>query len=284
MGTQRGIALIQVLLISTIIGVLMLQLGLTARSQVQRAQALQDRMEVDLKARSVEAAITYTLLTEPLVAKPESGNPYASRWNFHGDWFEVEGVELRIQDQSGLYPTPLYGVGEFAQVFEGLGVAPARAARLAEEFAEFQGIGRGATDGLPEATAFPLQRLEDLKRLPAMDAGLFARVRPLLTLYPTPGFNPLTAPDELLAPRLSASERTALAELRNRNALDAQSLYDVTGLQADENLVMAPGPALDVEIRINGETAMARRRVVMLVRPYQNEAVAIWQRLEGSNS
>ena len=90
MRRDQGIALIQVLLVTGIIALLMLQMGLTAREQVARAQALVDRAEVQLAAQSRESALLYTLLTELLVRVPDSEIPYVAAWNFHGEPFTVE--------------------------------------------------------------------------------------------------------------------------------------------------------------------------------------------------
>ena len=127
MRRERGIALIQVLLVTGIIALLMLQMGLTAREQVARAQALADRAEVQLAAQSRESALLYTLLTEQLVRVPDSENPYVAAWNFHGEPFTVDGITFSIQDESGRMRVPLLDSRDFESMLHSLGVEPDRA-------------------------------------------------------------------------------------------------------------------------------------------------------------
>ena len=286
MNRQRGIALIQVLLISGIIGLLMLQMGLTAREQVARAQALADRAELQLAAQSRESALLYSLLTEPLVQDPKSDNPYAVAWNFRGVPFAVDGITFTIQDESGLLRVPDQGGADFEQLLQGLEVAPDRARRLTRELLEMQGSQvqtrtLGEADGSALAQGgglFPLQDIGQLRLLPSMDTALFARLRPLLTLYPTPGFNPTTARQELLAARLTGSQARGLADAGTDGEVDALTLWKLTGTQADETTVLAPGPGLTVRLEMELRQAHTTRTTTFMVRPYQAEAVAVWQR------
>jgi general secretion pathway protein K len=227
MKHQRGTALILVLMITFILGLLMLQMSLTAREQVARAQLLADRAEAELRAGSREVALTFTLLTEPWAGSVAADNPYAAAWNFRGQPFTVDGITYRMQDVSGLLAVPLYGAQAFVDLLVALGVEPPRATRLGQQLIALQGaptglprLGDFASAATAAATrpdgwpAFPLQSLEELRGLKDMDAALFARLEPLLTLYPTQGFNPLTAPAELLAARLPPSELQGVLEMR----------------------------------------------------------------------
>ena len=283
---QRGIALIQVLLITGIIGLLMLQMGLTAREQVARAQALADRAELHLAAQSRESALLFSLLTEPLAQDPASDNPYVAAWNFHGVPFVVDGITFTIQDESGRMRVPDQDGADFEQLLLGLEVAPDRARRLTRELMELQGSQvqtRALGEADPAAASpggglYPLQDLSQLRLLPGLDPALFARLRPLLTLYPTPGFNPTTAPRELLAAQLTASQSRGLADARADRAVDALTLWKLTGSQADETTVLAPGPGLTVRLEMGLRQAHTTRTTTFMVRPYEAEAVAVWQR------
>ena len=286
MNRERGIALIQVLLIAGIIGLLMMQLGLTAREQVARAKRLDDRATLELAALSRETALIYTLLTEPWVADPGSANPYAAAWNFSGQPFTVDDVTFTLQDESGRLRVPLYGFSEFAKILAGLGVDRDRAWRLGAQLMELQGasaglapLGRDPGGGSSEpGRGYPLQDLAELKLLPDMSEDLYLRLRPLLTLYPTPGFNPMTAPPELLRAQLSDSQLRGLTDARGAGELDMLTWMKITGVQPDEMTVFSPGPALDVSFRIERGDSRIEWRSTIIVRPYQSVPVALWQR------
>jgi type II secretory pathway component PulK len=274
------------LLISGIIGLLMLQMGLTARQQVANAQALADRAELQLAAQSRESALLYTLLTEPLIQVAESKNPYVAAWNFRGEPFTVDGVTFSIQDESGRLRVPLYGADEFTRLLAGLGVDESRAHRLGAQLMQLQGIiprlrtlgiDTGAAERAP-AGRHPLQEMNELRLLPDMDEALFSRLRPLMTLYPTPGFNPLTAPQALIQAQLSESQAAGVRDARAVGQLDSLALWKLTGIQPDEVTVVSPGPGLTIQLDLEVAGKKVRRATTFIVRPYQSDALAVWQR------
>ena len=298
MATRReqGIALIQVLLMTGIIALLMLQMGLTARDQVARAQALSDRAALQLAAQSRESAMVYSLLTEPLAQAPGSENPYAAAWNFQGVPFTVDGITFSIQDESGRMRVPNLPGNEFEQLLLSQDVEPTRARRLNQELMAMQGVTAplkelgttpAAQDG-GEAPAmppglYPLQDLGQLKLLPGMDPELYWRLRPLLTLYPTPGFNPTTAPPALLNAQMTTSQVKGVKDARDSGGLDSQALWKLTGMMADENTVLAPGPALTVRLEMDAGQARVLRTTTFIVRPYASEPLAVWQQVRGED-
>jgi len=273
---------------------LMLQMSLTAREQVARAQLLADRAEAELRAESREVALAFTLLTEPWAGPTAADDPYAAAWNFRGQPFTVDGITYRMQDVCGLLVVPLSGVNDFVNLLVSLGVEPPRATRLGEELMELQrapaGLPRPGV--LPAPTAadtdavvaqgawpgFPVQSLEELRGLKDMDDALFARLEPLLTLYQTQGFNPLTAPPELLAARLHGSQLQGVLEMRSAGTLNDLSLAQVTGIGADDLTTLYPGPAFRIELTLAYRGMTVRRNTTVIVRPYHNDAFAIWSR------
>jgi type II secretory pathway component PulK len=294
MKHQRGIALIMVLMVAGILALLVLQMTLTAREHVARAQLLADRAEATLRAQSREAALDFTLLTHGWVAQGGADNPYAAAWNFRGQPFTVDGITYRLQDVSGLLSLTSDNEQGFVALLRALGVAPDRAGRLGEQFTRLQAAEQGlARPGVPTArespaelrtsirqgaAAFPLQSLDELHALPDMDEALLARLEPLLTLYATPGFNPLTAPRELLAARIPGSQLQGVLELRAQGRLDQGSLSTLTGLGPDEQTTFYPGPAIRIELGLEYHGAVIRRETTAILRPYLNEALAVWSR------
>lgn len=275
MRLQRGIALVQVLLVAGIISLLMLQMSLTAREHLARARALSDRAESMLAAQSHESSLIYTLLTQPMAQDPASDNPYVARWNFRGEPFEVGGVTISIQDESGLPRVPLYGPRAFVDVLVATGVESGRALRLGEQLMQVQ---MGAAQSSGETPAFPLQAQEQLRWLPDMDDELYDRLRGLTTLYPTPGFNWLTAPRALRSMGLTQSQLEGFEQLERTGDLNRLSIWKVAGIEADEFKVFTPGPAMRLSVGVNVNGAMAQRRTTMVIRPYVDESVVVWQR------
>jgi type II secretory pathway component PulK len=294
MKHQRGAALILVLMITFILGLLMLQMSLTAREQVARAQLLADRAEAELRAESREVALAFTLLTQPWAGPAADDNPYAAAWNFRGQPFTVDGITYRMQDVCGLLVVPLDDANGFVNLLVALGVERPRATRLGEELLALQraptGLPRPGEHAPPSAVdpdtaagsrvwqGFPVQSLEELRELKDMDDALFARLEPLLTLYQTIGFNPLTAPPELLAAHLPASQLQGVLDMRTVGTLSDLSFTDLTGITPDDTTTFYPGPAFRIELTLEYRGMTVRRNTTVIVRPYVSDAFAIWSR------
>jgi type II secretory pathway component PulK len=280
---QKGVALVLVLLVTAIIILLVMQLSLTASEQVRRAQALKDRSEASLYLHSREAALLYTLLTEPLVPSRETANPYAANWNFHGEPFEIDGLEVTLQDQSGLMRFPSRGVSDFRKLLAELGLGAARARSLAERLAQWIGDGTlgGSRSGgvmMRGGTGGPVQYFAELRALGGVDEKLYARLAELMTLYPTPGFNPLTAPATLLRLRMPEAALGAVLDARRSGALDQNRLWSIAGIAADETVVPSTGPGIGIRLRGEHLGVVLRRHVVARIAPYDEEPLGYWSR------
>lgn len=283
MRRQRGVALVQVLLVTTIIILLVMQLSLTAADQVKRAQQLQDRSEAALYLHSREVALIYTLLTEPLLPSSGSANPYASSWNFHGEPFFVDGLQVTLQDQSGLMRFPFLGVAQFEDLLKVLKLGPALARELARQLANWIGV-RMAGGGRPDDAMMrgesgdPVQYFGELWFLPGMDENLYGQLAELMTLYPNPSFNPLTAPAALLRMRMSESTLQAVLEARRNGELDERRLWQLARIGADEVVLPFTGPGIG--IRMSGEYrgVALRRDLIVGIEPYQAQPLTLWSR------
>ena len=63
MKHERGVALLQALLLSMIVSLLALQLTLTARDQIETVRLLEERLQADLLTHSLEMEALFNLLT-----------------------------------------------------------------------------------------------------------------------------------------------------------------------------------------------------------------------------
>ncbi len=283
MRRQRGVALVQVLLVTAIIMLLVMQLSLTAAEQVRRAQALQDRSEAALYLHSREVALFYTLLTESLLPSPGSGNPYAASWNFHGEPFVVDGLEITLQDQSGLMRFPLSGVTDFEKLLSVLGLGPTRAREIAEGLAHWLGStlsggGRPGDAMMRGGRGDAMQYFGELRFLAGMDEPLYGKLAELMTLYPTPGFNPLTAPAALLRLQMPESTLRAVLAARRKGELDQNRLWQLARIGADESILPFTGPGIGIRITGEYHGVALRRHLIVGVQPYRAQPLALWSR------
>lgn len=283
MRQQRGVAIVQVLLISFIISMLMVQVGLSARDNVSRAALLESRARSGLHLHSVESELAYSLLTHPLRRGPAAEDPYARNWNFLGQPFEVGAAVIKIQDESGLARIPMFGARSFERLLLDLAVSPEAARELSEELIRYQyggnypklGDDEGAMFAVP---AYPLQSVTELRQLKGMEDWLYRRLAPLVTTYPAPGFNPTTAPEVLLRPILAETQIQAVRQFRSSGELNRESFWKLTGLEKSERLIGTPGPGLRIEVSLASQDGEAASAIYTLsINPYLQEAVAVWE-------
>ena len=110
-GIQSGVALIQVLLITTIISLLAIRFTDTARNQIDIASKFEDRIRAQFRARSVINELLFTELADSIepvsTAQRESADflNYTKKINYWGESFTWgKDVTISIQDLNGLAP------------------------------------------------------------------------------------------------------------------------------------------------------------------------------------
>ena len=279
MQRARGVALIMVLMITGVLGLLMLQIGLTARDHVARAQLLVDRAEASLRLQSRESAMVFSLMTQEWFegkADQNSANPYAAKWNFRGEPFETDAARFRIQDIKGLFPMPQPGDSNasFERFLVALGVDRVRAERVAEQYSEFQASDRDRRD----AALLPLQAFGELRGVLELTPAELLTIESRATLYPSSEINPATASEAFLKTRFDETAVESLKQLRAVGGMDAVAFSKVVEKGADDLTVFYPGPALrfDIDLAVSG--VRFRRESTLVVRPYADEPLILWGR------
>ena len=104
--SEKGVALLQALLLTMIVSLLALQLSLTAREQVTTAQMLESRLEADLLSHSLEVESLFNLMT-----MEDRAPSFAGRWQSAAEtragrqqFVLAGGVEVVVSDLSGKLP------------------------------------------------------------------------------------------------------------------------------------------------------------------------------------
>lgn len=271
---QSGVALVLVLSLAAVLGLLVLQLALTAKSQTSRAQSLIDRAEADLLARSAAADLSFSLVTSAWVEKASgsseavTANNLPAVWNFRSEVFSLNGVEFAIQDVAGLLPLPRRGESmiPLVSLMEQVGIEKARA----EE------VGRVAYQYQVDPANLPLQDVYQLGQVAGLSVQEIERLRPLVTVFPSFTFNPGTAPVPVLKTRYQGSALEGLLALRGEGALDAAGYASVLGIGGDEFIEFYPGPALRWQVVAEVGDARSTVESTVLIRPYEYEPFLPW--------
>ena len=209
---ERGAALLLVLWATVLLAALLVGVAAASRSQSEAALYGSERVRAELAA---EAGLAHAVagLREP---------------GLRGQWvpdgrsyvFDFDGarVTVRVVDASGLLDLNASPPELLRGLFEAAGADRSRADGLANTIVDWRGGTPQAMAAIGTASAAagqphgPFRNIDQLARLPGMDAVLYARVEPGLTVFSGRNF-----------PDASYSGALALAALRGVGLQQAQA-------------------------------------------------------------
>ncbi|HEX8778604.1 MAG TPA: type II secretion system protein GspK [Rhodanobacter sp.] len=209
---ERGAALLLVLWATVLLAALLVGVAAASRSQSEAALYGSERVRAELAA---EAGLAHAVagLREP---------------GLRGQWvpdgrsyvFDFDGarVTVRVVDASGLLDLNASPPELLRGLFEAAGADRSRADGLANTIVDWRGGTPQAMAAIGTASAAagqphgPFRNIDQLARLPGMDAALYARVEPALTVFSGRNF-----------PDASYSGALALAALRGVGLQQAQA-------------------------------------------------------------
>ncbi|WP_282064752.1 general secretion pathway protein GspK [Vibrio rotiferianus] len=271
---QQGVALIQVLLISTILSIFALQINQTSRNQVLLAKGFIDKSDAINKIRTARSQLFYALSVEARTQDGGSDNKLAKTWNFYNKPFKApNGVVIKIQDIGGLLKLTNATSTQLYQVLQNIGLTKEEAdvyvASLqdwqdGDDLTRFNGM---ETDEYLEQGMRPprnsrIQFLEELEAVNGMKPQAWARLKPLITTQPVAQFNPYTAPEEVLSALYSDSIAQRVKSLRQQESyVTSQDFQQETGIYPGEWETVYPS----IYSRISLEYGKGEDKIVELV-------------------
>ncbi|MCJ8269532.1 MAG: type II secretion system protein GspK, partial [Psychrosphaera sp.] len=202
-ANQRGIALIQVIITTSIIMLLAVFFLTSAKEQVNRAQALQNKTKAYLSYYTAKNQVLYQLLTTDYPQLQQQN------WNFYGTPIRInEHTTVAIQDLNGLLSLPSMTRQYILKrtLIPRLGVNEAEAVadsimdwidkdniaqRNGAEQSAYAGTGITVRNG-------PIQTYTEFPYINAMSVAAEEVLLENTTIHPTPFFNPMTSPKTLL--------------------------------------------------------------------------------------
>lgn len=258
----RGVALIQVLLITALLLLLMIQLTKDGQRQVAVAQQWQDKSQALLLLEDAKELLLFELLTRERTTSDESA--VTRRWNFFGNPFYLaNGVRVRIYDEGSL-PSLFYSsdIIERMLVKQGVSAEDARASVQALM------LWQGANESIPVPAGWrgkPIQFFGELDFIPGVNAGLIPRH--LVTSQPVKYFNPLMAPRELLAALLPDDRLNALISAREQGVLTNEVLRSMESIGVIDNAILASGNILHLELIASYNDVSVTREFIIKLQP-----------------
>jgi len=136
---NRGIALVQVLIISLILSVLSLFIIQSTQSQIKTTSMMQERFKLRLVLENAEASLLEALIKNRRYKSTNSKNQIVDNWNFYGQEFFIgDNVSVRLQDERSLVNLNITNRSLFLQTLKELGLTQEESITLYESLEDWK--------------------------------------------------------------------------------------------------------------------------------------------------
>ncbi|WP_108947127.1 general secretion pathway protein GspK [Shewanella halifaxensis] len=283
---QRGIALLQVLLISSIISILALFFTLTARQQLSVATLANDRVNAELLVRTAESKVMFELMTKE--SATSELYPMPKGYNFYANPISIdEYTKVEIQDVAGLLSVQYPDHTLLTKTLERLGASSDIAVQFTDSLADWQDADdlkrlNGAEKG--DYPLGPRNATISLKSEAALVKGmtplLWKQVSPLLTVPRANYFNPMVAPSPILKAFLNSDAQDIL-RLREEGRLTRSEFSQLTGVYDQEGIILSKSDIFRVKIKVHYGAVELTKTATLKLDPYALEDRSV---IDGVNS
>ncbi|MGH8184848.1 MAG: general secretion pathway protein GspK [Rhodanobacteraceae bacterium] len=226
---ERGAALLLVLWATVLLAALLVGVAASSRSHSEAALYAAQRVRAQLAA---EAGLAHAVagLRAPDIAQQwvPDGRPYTFT-------FDGAKVTVAVVDVNGLVDLNAASPELLRRLFQTAGVDASAAAQMADTIAAWRGGAPGARFGSPVLAGRlptgrgaapvrgPFRSIDQLARLPGMDAALYGKIEPAVTVFSGRNFPDASYAGALvLASLRGVDPRQAEALVQQRRAAAAQ--------------------------------------------------------------
>ncbi|MBU2891943.1 general secretion pathway protein GspK [Colwellia sp. D2M02] len=278
---NKGIALIQVLIITMVLTILGLFITQSIRGQVNTALKIQTNVDLGLKIETAEAILIQELLTNIRYADKDSENALVKRWNFYGEPFQLNDyVMVKMQDLNGLLSFNVMSHSLAASLLAELGVEDHPARTFLDSLKDW--IDKDDLKYINGAEKNYYRRMNLVGprdgQLQTFNEVLSIKMGDILPLETwalyfteqlTTSFNPLNAPPLILKALLQDQSRTDdIIAMRNSKELSPLRFTQMTGIDNDEYFNFATGRKIKVELLAESGNIHLKKQFVVEVKPY----------------
>lgn len=271
----KGIALIQVLIISVILSLLAIFITQTVQKQVQTTSLIKDNHDAHIILATAEAELMQALLTNKRYTNRSSESSIVNNWNFFGKPFQYGNqVTFEIQDYYGLLSVNHIRPGIAQRLFNELGQTnESKTRQFLDSLADWKD-----SDDLSRLNGAEHKYYQSLKLDTKPRNGYIQSISELFLVRDSDliskehweayfsialisKFNPIQAPEMLLKAFLADDSKfTEVMTLRNDGTLNQFSFYEITGIEPDNFVTFSTGRLLKIKITVNiGESKLTKR-------------------------
>lgn len=282
MFKERGIALIQVLLITAILSVLALYFTSTARDQVKIAQWSQDKSKALVELKSAQSQLLFELLTKNkngAYSSPEHQDTFSTHWNFFSAPFYIKpNVKIEIQDQSGLLHAYFPHEQRLKALINSYSDNANQTEKIYDSLLDWQDLdsisrlnGEESLRDLSLIRNGAVPSVSDFYSIPTVNDELAEIFVSNLTFFRKGFFNPLNASLELLTALSNSNTAQQLDTLRRSNQLTPRRFSELTGIIEDDRTLFYPSNFMSIKVTSRVGESMVEKVIVVELSPYASK-------------
>jgi len=277
---NKGIALIQVLIISIILTMLGIYINQTVRSQINVVNLMKSSFELNLKLEDAEALLLHALLTNKNYKKVESEIPLVQRWNFYGQPYQFsEDVIVKVQDISSLISLNHMNNKLATELFDLLGYSGHEVRTFLDSLADWKDkddlkrLNGAERDyyrylGIVGPRNGYLQSYDEVLNIQQSNILTMAQWQEHFSLALVTSFNPLNAPDLILKAFINNDDAyKEVIKKRQLGSLNELNFYQATGIEGDEFISFSTGRLLAVTIVVQTQNNKLSKHFIVDLRP-----------------
>lgn len=273
--TQKGVALIQAIVLAAVLSIIALFLNSSAKNSVESAQLLSDRARAHIELYNAEAELTYDIMTHPL----ENGRYRNDKtWYFFGKPFSYkEGVDIAIQDEAGLVSLSPLASSLTERLIRRLGYEQDVARTTVDSIQDWQDddddirqFGGESGDYNFGPRNRPLAELAEINWIPQIPKALRTELEDYLSIFNSGYFNPVNAPEPVLEAYLQTDRLSSAVQNFRLGESSSDSFQDVANVEEEEGVYFYTSSLLRIKLQAEYGGARVARQVTVAVDPYSD--------------
>lgn len=279
---HRGIALVQVLLLTAVLVLMMISVQQEARQQVKSAVQAKERAKAILELNSVEAELIFALLTERRRTKADAVNPIVRQWNFFNHPFTTGSATVAIEDVTTM--VSVTSPVSFEKLVAKLTGDVQKAQMIVAALKDWQDIDDDTSFGGAEQADYlnlsirngPIQTESELRFLKHIDSELYCLLRPHITTAPRRYTNYFLMPAERQKFFVDLNNASKIAELRLAGNLTNDQFEMLSGIPFGEFQSYSASQTVRLSFTVMVNSVKLSRLLTLTINPNAAEPVKVW--------
>jgi general secretion pathway protein K len=269
---MRGVALIQVLVMTAIMSLIALGFAFSAKEQVEIARAFSDRFKAELSMRTAQSQVMFRLFKhDPIELSDKQVN--GIKWNFRGQPFSIsDDTTVSIQSVGGLFSLVTSPDDYLLSLFVEQGMTDSQANILLNSIKDWIDRDDSPRFGGAESQYYqqfdfkqprngPLQHVSELAVVKGLPEDALKALEPHLTTYVTSGFNPMLAAPELVRIVFDEGLAEQIVAQQKTGSFTEQNWLDIVGFKEFDGIETHPMSTFSLEFEVKADSVRLVRRM-----------------------